>query len=51
MNVQLDTIILYVQNVELLKNFYAEHFNLTVIEEGSDLGLLDAGAARMVYIE
>ncbi|TLX23891.1 VOC family protein [Chryseobacterium indologenes] len=47
MNVTLDTIILYVQNVELLKNFYAEHFNLKIIEEDPIWVLLDAGAARI----
>ncbi|PWN70031.1 lactoylglutathione lyase [Chryseobacterium phosphatilyticum] len=47
MNVKLDTIILYVQDVELLKNFYVEHFNLTVIEEDSTWALLEAGAAKI----
>lgn len=43
MNVQLSTIILYVKNVQLLKNFYVENFNLKVIEEDTEWVLLDAG--------
>ncbi|REC43369.1 VOC family protein [Chryseobacterium pennipullorum] len=45
MNARLDTVILYVQDVQLLKNFYVDHFDLKVIEEDSVWVLLDAGAA------
>ena len=47
MNVKLDTIILYVQNVELLKNFYVENFNLKVIEEDPVWVLLNAGSLHI----
>ena len=47
MNAQLSTIILYVKNVMLLKNFYVQNFNLKVIEEDPIWVLLDAGG---VYI-
>ncbi|CAI8720973.1 VOC family protein [Chryseobacterium sp. IT-36CA2] len=43
MNVQLSTIILYVKDVQLLKIFYVENFNLKVIEEDPVWALLDAG--------
>jgi hypothetical protein len=45
MNVQLSTIILYVKDVQLLKIFYVENFNLKVIEEDPVWALLDAGGA------
>ncbi|MGH1519826.1 VOC family protein [Chryseobacterium sp. JK1] len=47
MNVKLDTLILYVKNTELLKNFYVENFNLKVIEEDHIWVLLDAGSANI----
>ncbi|KAB1230169.1 VOC family protein [Chryseobacterium viscerum] len=47
MNAQLSTIILYVKDVPLLKNFYAENFSLKVIEEDPIWALLDAGAAQI----
>lgn len=47
MNAQLGTIILYVKNVQLLRNFYVEHFNLKVIEEDPIWVLLDAGGAHI----
>ncbi|PIF47501.1 hypothetical protein CLU96_4559 [Chryseobacterium sp. 52] len=43
MNVTFDTIILYVKNVELLKNFYVENFHLQVMEEDAVWVLLNAG--------
>ena len=47
MNVKLDTLILYVKNTELLKNFYVENFNLKVIEEDHLWVLLDAGSVNI----
>lgn len=47
MNAQLGTIILYVKNVQLLRNFYVEHFNLKVIEEDPIWVLLDAGGVHI----
>lgn len=47
MNVKLDTLILYVKNTELLKNFYVENFNLKVIEEDHLWVLLDAGPVNI----
>jgi len=47
MNAQLETIILYVKNVQLLRNFYVDHFNLKVIEEDPIWVLLDAGGAHI----
>lgn len=47
MNVKLDTIIFYVRNIELLRDFYVENFNLKVIEEDSIWVLLDAGAIQI----
>ncbi|MFP3833052.1 VOC family protein [Chryseobacterium sp. SIMBA_028] len=43
MNVKLNSIILYVQDIEQLKNFYVENFNLKVIEEDSIWVLMNAG--------
>jgi len=46
--VNLHTIILYVQDVEKLKSFYTNIFNLTVIEEyQSDWALLEAGNCKL----
>lgn len=47
MNIKLDSIILYVQNISLLKNFYVENFNLNVIEEDSIWVLMSAGAVNV----
>jgi len=47
MNAQLETIILYVKNVQLLRNFYVDYFNLKVIEEDPIWVLLDAGVAHI----
>ncbi len=47
MNIKLDTIILYVKNTELLKNFYVENFNLKVTEEDSIWVLMSAGNANI----
>lgn len=47
MNATFDILILYVKNVELLKNFYVEHFNLKVIEEDSIWVLLNAGTVHI----
>lgn len=49
MNATFDTLILYVKNVELLKNFYVEHFNLKVIEEDSIWVLLNAGTVHIGF--
>ncbi|NCD71409.1 VOC family protein [Mucilaginibacter agri] len=46
--VNLDTIILYVQNVDNLKAFYTDTFNLKVIEEyHSTWALLEAGNCKI----
>ncbi|MDM1554425.1 MULTISPECIES: VOC family protein [Chryseobacterium] len=47
MNIKLDAIILYVQNITLLKNFYAEKFNLKVVEEDSTWVLMNAGTINI----
>lgn len=47
MKARLTAIILYVQNVQLLRNFYVENFNLKVIEEDPIWVLLDAGGAQI----
>ena len=47
MNVKLNSIILYVQNIELLKNFYVENFNLKVIEEDHIWVLMSAGTVNI----
>lgn len=47
-NVNLDTIILYVQNVDRLKAFYTSVFNLKIIEEyPSEWVLMDAGNSKI----
>jgi len=46
--VALDTIILYVQNVNRLKSFYKNIFNLKIIEEYQSIwALLDAGSCKI----
>ncbi|MBO9692160.1 hypothetical protein [Chryseobacterium sp.] len=47
MKARLTAIILYVQNVQLLRNFYVENFNLKVIEQDPIWVLLDAGGAQI----
>lgn len=47
MNTTFDSIILYVKNVEILKNFYVENFSLKVIEEDQEWVLLNAGAIHI----
>ncbi|WP_223606489.1 VOC family protein [Chryseobacterium sp. OSA05B] len=47
MNIRFDSVILYVQNVELLKKFYVENFSLKVIEEDSSWVLLNAGTVNV----
>ncbi|AKK72024.1 hypothetical protein OK18_04675 [Chryseobacterium gallinarum] len=47
MNARLATIILFVQDLQLLRNFYVENFNLKIIEEDPVWILLDAGSAHM----
>ncbi|WET47435.1 hypothetical protein PYS58_12650 [Chryseobacterium indologenes] len=47
MNIKLDAIILYVQNITLLKNFYVEKFNLKVVEEDSTWVLMNAGTINI----
>jgi len=49
MKATFDTIILYVKNVELLKNFYVENFRLKVMEEDPAWALLDAGAVKIGF--
>lgn len=44
-----NTIILYVKNIELLKNFYVENFRLEIIEEDSVWVLLNAGAVQIGF--
>jgi hypothetical protein len=43
MNAKLDTIILYVKEIQILKKFYVENFNLKVVEEDEIWILLNAG--------
>jgi len=46
--VKLDTIILFINDVEHLKLFYRDVFNMEVIEEdGADWALLKAGSANI----
>ncbi|WP_336965012.1 VOC family protein [Chryseobacterium contaminans] len=47
MNIKLDSIILYVQNINLLKHFYVENFNFKVIEEDSIWILMNAGSVNI----
>ncbi|WP_337965523.1 hypothetical protein [uncultured Flavobacterium sp.] len=49
MNAKLDTIILYVKNIQLLKNFYVENFNLKVLEEDEIWILLNAGNVNIGF--
>ncbi|MET3035319.1 hypothetical protein ABXT08_04410 [Chryseobacterium sp. NRRL B-14859] len=47
MNATFDSLILYVKDPQLLKNFYTENFNLKVIEEDSVWVLLEAGTIKI----
>ncbi|SDJ56710.1 VOC family protein [Chryseobacterium jejuense] len=47
MNIKLDSIILYVQNISLLKNFYVENFNFKVIEEDAVWVLMNVGSVNI----
>lgn len=49
MNAKLDTIILYVKNIQLLKEFYVENFNLRVLQEDEIWVLLSAGNANIGF--
>ena len=49
MNIKPDTILFYVRNVEQIKNFYAENFNLKVIEEDEIWALLNAGTINIAF--
>lgn len=49
MNVKLDTVILYVKNIQLLKKFYVESFNLKVIQEDEIWVLLSAGEIKIGF--
>ncbi|MEN4758939.1 hypothetical protein ABEG63_01245 [Chryseobacterium sp. C39-AII1] len=49
MNAKLDTTLFYVKNVELIKNFYVEHFNFTILEEDSSWALLNAGSSHIAF--
>lgn len=47
MNVSLSTLILYVQDVKNLKEFYTENFGLQIIEEDLNWVLLNAGGVSI----
>ncbi|MCP2028538.1 catechol-2,3-dioxygenase [Flavobacterium sp. HSC-32F16] len=49
MNAKLDTIILYVKNIQLLKKFYVENFNLKVLQEDEIWVLLSAGNVNIGF--
>ncbi|TCK56915.1 hypothetical protein C8C83_4953 [Flavobacterium sp. 90] len=49
MNAKLDAIILYVKNIQLLKKFYVENFNLKVLEEDEIWVLLNAGNVNIGF--
>lgn len=49
MNARLETIMLYVQNIKSLRDFYVENFNLTVIEEDEVWVLLNAGPLNIAF--
>ncbi|ANI88117.1 hypothetical protein A9P82_01590 [Arachidicoccus ginsenosidimutans] len=44
-----DTIILYVRNIKLLRDFYVENFNLKVIEQDDIWVLLNAGNTNIGF--
>lgn len=46
--VNLDTIILYVQNVDILKSFYTNIFSFTIVEEFQSVwALLESGSCKI----
>lgn len=47
MNIQLDTIIFYVKDIQLIRNFYVQNFNLKVTEEDHIWILMNAGAVNI----
>lgn len=47
MNIKFDSIILYVQNINVLKLFYVENFNLKVLEEDNVWILMNAGSVNI----
>lgn len=47
MNIKLDTIIFYVKDIQLIRNFYVENFNLKVTEEDHIWILMNAGAVNI----
>ena len=47
MNIKFDSIILYVQNINVLKHFYVENFNLKVLEEDNVWVLMNAGSVNI----
>lgn len=49
MNVKLDTLIFYVKDIQLLKSFYTENFNLKVIEEDDTWVLISAGPVNIGF--
>ena len=49
MKVKLETIIFYVKDIQLLKKFYTENFNLEVIQEDEIWVLLNAGNVNIGF--
>ncbi len=49
MKVKLDTIIFYIKDIQLLKNFYVENFNMEVLEEDEIWLLLNAGSINIGF--
>lgn len=47
MNIKFDSIILYVQNINVLKHFYVENFNLKVLEEDNVWILMNTGSINI----
>jgi predicted enzyme related to lactoylglutathione lyase len=48
MNISLNRVILFVKNVERLKNFYQQHFNAEPVEEiDNEWAILKAGACEI----
>ncbi|REC62827.1 hypothetical protein DRF65_08370 [Chryseobacterium pennae] len=47
MNIKLESVILYVQNTSLLRNFYVENFNFKVLKEDSIWVLMNAGTVNI----
>lgn len=49
MNTKLDTILFYVKNIEVMKNFNVENFYVKVIEEDAIWALLNAGGVNLAF--